>query len=193
MSDEDREKWDARYATPADAPESPSVHLVRLDDELPRQGRALDIAGGAGRHAIWLALRGLDVTLVDISPVGLELADKRAAELGVKLSLDCRDLEQEPLPPGPWDVIVSSRYLQRALWLKMRQTLSPGGWLVFLQPTVRNLERHERPPRGFLIEEGEARHVAEGLELIRYDEGWLDEGFHEAVVVARRPMTAFDS
>jgi 2-polyprenyl-3-methyl-5-hydroxy-6-metoxy-1,4-benzoquinol methylase len=192
MSHEDREKWDARYAALDNIPDAPSLHLVRLDDELPRTGRALDVAGGAGRHAIWLAMRGLDVTLVDISPVGLALADERAARQGVKLTLDCRDLETQPLPDGPWDVIVSSRYLQRSLWPQFRTALSPGGYLVFLQPTVRNLERHARPPRPFLIDEGEARHVAAGLELIRYDEGWLDESFHEAVVVARKPLATFD-
>jgi tellurite methyltransferase len=187
MSAEDREKWDARYEVADDAPEKPSVHLVRLDGDLPRRGRALDIGGGAGRHAIWLASRGLDVTLVDISAVGLKLAAERAAQQGFSLTLDCRDLENEPLPPGPWEVIVSSRFLQRSLWPAMRARLSPGGWLVFLQPTVRNLERHARPPRGFLVEGGEARHVADGLEVIRYDEDWLEEGFHEAVVIARKP------
>jgi SAM-dependent methyltransferase len=189
MSDIDREKWDARYANPdewQEAPDVPTLHLVRLDGDLPRRGRALDIAGGAGRHSIWLAARGLDVTLCDISAVGLAVAGERAAKQGVAINLDCRDLEAEPLPPGPWDVIISFNFLRRELWPQMRDSLAPGGWLVFVQPTVRNLERHSRPPAGFLINEGEARRIAAGLELIRYDEGWLEEGRHEAVVVARR-------
>ena len=57
MSDFDRQKWNAKYqAEPA--PREPSQGLVALDRFLPRNGRALDIAGGAARHGIWLAQRG---------------------------------------------------------------------------------------------------------------------------------------
>ena len=74
MSDKDRKRWDAKYARQESAPSEPSLLLTQLDDILPRRGRALDIAGGAGRHAIWLAQRGLDVTLADISLAGMNLA-----------------------------------------------------------------------------------------------------------------------
>ena len=186
MSDEDRQKWEARYAVADDAPSAPSVHLTKLASILPSSGRALDIAGGAGRHAIWLAKRGLETTLVDISPRALAIAADRASAAGVMLHTECRDLEAEALPGGPWDVIVSLYYLDRALWPAMRAALAPGGWLLFVQPTVRNLERHTRPPAGFLLAENEGRAVAEGLEIVEYQEGWLAEDRHEAVVLARR-------
>lgn len=51
----DREKWNARYREEG-PPSPPSPFLVGLDDLLPRRGRALDVAGGTGRHALWLAL-----------------------------------------------------------------------------------------------------------------------------------------
>lgn len=186
MSDEDRQKWEARYANADEAPREPSLHLTRLEDVLPRAGRALDVAGGAGRHALWLAAHGLDVTLVDISPRGLAIAAGRARERQLSLTTVCRDLETEPLPEGPWDVIVSFHFLQRSLWPEMRAALAPGGWLVFVQPTVRNLERNSRPPQGFLLEPGEGRKVAEGLSIVRYEEDWLDEGRHEVLLVARK-------
>lgn len=189
MSDEDRNKWNERYAQPADAPRFPSQHLLDLDALLPRSGKALDIAGGAGRNSLWLAQRGLEVTLVDISAKGLALASERAETAGATLTTICRDLEHESLPVGPWDVILSFHFLQRSLWPAMRAALAPGGWLVFVQPTVKNLQRHARPPRGFLLDEGEGRDVADGLEIVRYDEGWLVEGRHEVVVVARRTPT----
>lgn len=70
MSLAERTKWDARYlgAAPSFAP---SAILAELDALLPRSGGALDLGGGAGRNALALARRGLDVTLADISPVGL--------------------------------------------------------------------------------------------------------------------------
>ncbi len=47
------ERWDARYAD-GDAPDEPAISFVELAKDLV-PGRALDVAGGAGRHAVWLA------------------------------------------------------------------------------------------------------------------------------------------
>ena len=76
----DRQKWDAKYAAAEEIPREPSAVLRSLEKLLPRCGRALDVAGGAGRNAIWLAKRGLDVTIADVSPRGLALACERAKQ-----------------------------------------------------------------------------------------------------------------
>lgn len=190
MSDEDRQKWEARYADAADAPSTPSAHLARLSG-LGLSGRALDIAGGAGRNAIWLAQQGLETTLVDISARALAIARERAVTAGVTLHTVCRDLDTQPLPDGPWDVILSFHFLERSLWPAMRAALAPGGWLLFVQPTVCNLRRHPRPPQGFLLAEHEGRAVAEGLEIVEYQEDWSAEGRHEAIVLARKSPSTF--
>ncbi len=67
--------------------------------------------------------------------------------------------------------------------------LEPHGLLIFCQPTVRNLERHERPARRYLLEEGELAALAAGmaLEVLLLEEGWGEEGRHEARLVARKP------
>ena len=96
MSADDREKWDRRYEDRDRTPTTPSVAITELAELLPRRGRALDLAGGHGRHAIWLARRGLDVTVADISPVGLGLARERAEESGLRVRTACVDLEDYP-------------------------------------------------------------------------------------------------
>jgi hypothetical protein len=58
---------------------------------------------------------------------------------------------------------------------------------VFCQPTLRNLERHARPGRPYLLVEGELPTLVQGLEVLQYEEGWLEEGRHEARLVARSP------
>jgi SAM-dependent methyltransferase len=146
----------------------------------------LDIAGGAGRHAIWLAKRGLDVTVVDISQVGLQIAAERGAAAGVSLQSMFVDIECDPLPPGPWDLIVCAHFLHRPLFAVFPQLLRPGGLLVVVHPTQANLERHEKPPRRFLLQDGELPTLVTGLEIVHYEEGWLAEGRHDAVLVARR-------
>ncbi|MCO5169092.1 MAG: class I SAM-dependent methyltransferase [Planctomycetes bacterium] len=188
MGDADRERWDARYREQGPCAAAPSALVTALDDLLPRRGRALDVAGGAGRHAVWLARRGLDVTLVDVSPVGVDLARAAAAAAGVALDAFALDLERDPLPGGPWDVIVDFHYLQRDLFPAFARLLAPGGVLVFVQPTRTNLERHPRPGPAHLLDDGEAARLAAGLplEVLRLDEGWLAEGRHEARLVARR-------
>src|SRR3954454_18883108 len=116
MAEADRHTWDARYRSGASQSQEPSGFLVALDDLLPCRGRALDVAGGTGRNALWLARRGLDVTLADISEVALGLASDRAIAAGVPLRTVAIDLEAEPLPPGPWELILCVNFLWRPLF-----------------------------------------------------------------------------
>lgn len=51
-----------------------------LETHLPPDGRVLDVGGGAGRYAVWLAERGYDVTLLDLSETQVELAREKAAD-----------------------------------------------------------------------------------------------------------------
>jgi SAM-dependent methyltransferase len=190
MSSIDREKWDRRYETQGPESTTPSDFLTSLDGVLPRSGRALDVAGGAGRNAIWLALRGLDVTVVDISRVGLDLARDAAEAAGVTLGLMQADLEEEPLPAGPFDVVLSFNFLRRPLFAAFPTVMAPGGLLVYRQPTRSNLTRHARPPAAFLLDDGELPSLIQGLEVVQYEERWFPgdaEGpRHEARLLARR-------
>ncbi|MGE0712063.1 MAG: class I SAM-dependent methyltransferase [Planctomycetota bacterium] len=188
---EDRERWDARYreldAELGAASRPPARFLELAAGLLPGAGRALDLAGGDGRNALWLAARGLEVTLADVSPVALARAERLAAAGGQRLRTVACDLEREPPPAGPWDVVLCFHYLQRDLFPDIAWALAPGGVLLFCQPTRRNLERHPRPSARFLLEEGELPAlIPPVLEVLRLEEGWLEEGRHEARVVARR-------
>ncbi|MGK3964415.1 class I SAM-dependent methyltransferase [Sorangium sp. So ce118] len=186
MSDDDRITWDARYSEGRADPGEPSAVLTALDPLLPRRGRALDLAGGAGRHALWLARRGLDVTLADISEVGLGIARSAAAREGLALGTVALDVERDPLPGGPWDLILIFYFLERRL-AACAAELAPGGHLVVVHPTRSNLLRHPRPSARWLLEDGELPGLlGEALEVILYDEGWLEEGRHEARLVARK-------
>jgi tellurite methyltransferase len=184
MSEQDRRKWNTRYQERTGMLE-PSAFLRTLADRLPRGGRALDVAGGAGQDALWLARRGLDVTLVDLSDVALERAAQAAREAGVTLQLQRLDLETEPLPPGPYDVVLCLNYLWRPLFAEFPKVLAPGGLLLFAQPTRSNLRRHPHPSARFLLEDGELPRLIQGLEVVSYTEGWTDEERHEARLVAR--------
>jgi tellurite methyltransferase len=191
MADGDRERWNAKWRQRAGELELATPFLVEHAGVLPDRGKALDVAGGAGRNAVWLARRGLDVTLVDVSDVAITRAEQRAAEHRVKLRARLLDLEA-PVELAPlYDVVVIWDYLDRARRDDFARLVVEGGYVVAGQPTVKNLERHASPSRRFLIEEGELEAwLAElGFEIIVAREGWTDDGRHEAAVIARRVPT----
>lgn len=178
MAQEDRERWNARHRAAEGHAGEPSVALVELAAWLPTKGRALDVAAGAGANAVWLARRGLDVTVVDVSEVGLSRAMAHARGSGVALRVERMDLEAEPLPRGPWALVLCSCYLQRELVPRMAEVLAIDGRLVWIHPITTNLERHGSPSARFLLQPGEARALVEaaGLRVLWYDEGWVGQG-----------------
>jgi tellurite methyltransferase len=179
MAQADSGKWNARYGEEA-ASLQPSPFLAQVSEVLPRTGRALDVAGGSGRNARWLAQHGLTVTVADISDVALA----RAAQEGFATVLV--DFDVDPLPEGPWDLIFVNHFLHRPLFAQIPSRLAPEGLVVVAHPTVTNLERNPHPGRKFLLEPGELRLLAHGLEIVSFDEAWRENGWHEARLVARR-------
>jgi tellurite methyltransferase len=186
----DRESWNQRWRERAGDAAAPSEFVRGQSHLLPVRGRALDVAGGAGRHALWLAGRGLDVVLVDVSDVALATAVVRASDAGLALQCIRADLDREPLPAGSWDVILIHHFLCRELWLTLASLLTPSGTLMLCQPTMTNLERHASPGPRFLVQPGELESFARdaGLDILHHREGWTADGRHEAELVARVPQ-----
>ena len=78
-------EWE-RLESPTDGALEFAVHKAWIGRFLPPPGsRVLDIGGGPGRYAIWLAQQGYRVTLADLSPELLAVAKEKAAEAGVEL------------------------------------------------------------------------------------------------------------
>ncbi|WP_052665069.1 class I SAM-dependent methyltransferase [Nitriliruptor alkaliphilus] len=194
--DDPRARWNARHrerVRDATDPAEPATFLTERADLLPEGGRALDVAGGTGRNALWLAGRGLDVTLVDVSDTACAEATARAVATGISLDVVRADLTVDPVPAGPWDVIVVHHFLDRDLWRRLPSHLAAGGLLFACQATVTNLERHGRPGRRWLLDDGEVATLAADLraadpdlEVLEMTEGWTAEGRHEARLVLRR-------
>lgn len=186
MSESPRQHWDRRWAEGRHSDGLPPVWLDEVEEFRAAEGRALDVAGGAGRVALWLARRGFEVTVTDFSGVALARCVEDATAGGLEIQAVELDLESAPLPAGPWDVITCFHYLQRDLFPQLREALAPGALVVTEIATRRNLERHERPSGRFLLEPQELLALLAPLEVIYYREGWFED-YCVARGVARRP------
>ena len=124
--------WSARFKL-GGGPDQP----LRLLAEVVRDrepGAALDVAMGRGRNGIYLASLGWDVTGYDLSPDAVAVAERNAAETGVRLrgveaSHDTFDFGEEQ-----WDLIVCAyAYMQphQPKWPeRLWKALKPGGTVV---------------------------------------------------------------
>ena len=188
MSQFDRDKWNDRYTQRSrNSAELSSEVIITALPYLSKEGKAIDIAGGTGRNSLQILAAGYEVTVADISQVGLKIAEQEYAKIGVSLDTLEIDFEEEPLPVGPWNVILQVCFLERKLFPQFASALAPGGLLIIAQPTLKNLEQHEKPPRAFLLEEAELENKFPELETLHYSEAWRMNRRHEAHLIARRP------
>lgn len=181
----DRTKWnqkfrDGRY--PNDASD-----VVKRFFHLATGKKALDIAAGNGRHAVFLSRKGFSVDAVDISDVGLaRFAGQHSNILAV-----CADLDQFDIPPARYDLIVNVKYLNRRLFPQIQEGLKPGGVLIF--HTLLASDRAHTPRghhRDYLLRPNELLHAFLGMRIVYYDEHW-EPGSHPdaetATLVALSP------
>jgi SAM-dependent methyltransferase len=177
MTDAAKE-WDERYRQGQGMPEEPSALLVEnraLLLALPRKGRALDIAMGSGRNALYLASLGFRVTGVDVSRVAVALCREKADRLGLAVEAVVADLEDYRLPLDRYDLIINFHYLQRSLTGPIVQALKRGGVLVFESFTIDQLQYSYGPKDpAFLLLPGELREMFAGLETLLYYEGVIE-------------------
>jgi len=185
MAAGDRDRWNEKWSATGVGTSHGSKLVDLLAPWLPTNGRLLDIAGGGSADSLEFARRGLDVTVADVSDIGLATASERSLAAGFAIQTAEVDLELEPLPAGPWDVITVANYLQRDLFPAIVQRLSPGGILGVVIATTTNLERNDKPGRPFLLEPDELPGLLPDLEILHHSEDWRTNGRHEAQLTAR--------
>ena len=171
--------WDRKYEEGLPSLTKPDPFFVSayerlVDGSFPHAGVALDLAAGLGRHALWLADRGWQVSAVDVSGVAIGKLSQAAGELNVKINLFAVDAAAYDFEPSAFDLIVLFYHLNRRLFPKIVSALNPGGlfvckmavnWgpeialgsanfrpldkneLVSLVPDLQVIDHHERPIR----------------------------------------------
>ena len=202
----DAAAWDERYAASeliwSAGPnrfvvEQVTTHLVGVGP-----GRALDLAGGEGRNAVWLAEQGWATELVEFSAVALEKAEAIAHERGVVLTTTLADVTAAP-PLAPADLVLVC-YLQPAAEPLARalghaaSLVAPGGVLLVVAHERDNLTHGYGGPQdpAFLPSVDDVLAAIDGHGLVVAEAGQVrreiptDDGPREAIdllVRATRP------
>jgi len=151
-----REVWDRRYSgTELVWTAQANRFLVEEVGDLA-PGRALDVACGEGRNAVWLAERGWRVTGVDFSQVGLEKARALASARGVQAELVAADLREYHPEQRAFD-LVATFYLQvppdqrRLIMRTLAEAVADGGVLLVVAHDTSNLEHGYGGPQNAAV------------------------------------------
>ncbi len=166
--------WDQRYSNEGLVyGDLPNEFLAGIETLLPKSGCALDIGAGEGRNALFLASRGLDVLAVDQSTVGMQKAECRAQERGLKLQTRVVDLADFEARIESLHVISSifvhlPRVLRAAVHSKVRSWLAPGGVFVLEAYGPDQLSRTTGGPKDpdMLAPLSDILHELHGLEIV---------------------------
>src|SRR6266849_774644 len=104
--EQERKAYDEIYSTKRGMfSAEPNAFMVRtITGRKP--GRALDVAMGQGRNALWLASKRWTVTGFDISPVAIDEARKEAEKRGLPIETSVIPYEQFDWGKEKWDLIV---------------------------------------------------------------------------------------
>ena len=162
--------------------------------ETARHGTILDLACGSGRNGIYLVKQGLSVIFADRRQAALD--DSARALPGTELAtLRAVDLEQtscNPLAGQSFATILVFRYLHHPLLAAIKDSVQPGGLLVYETFTV-DQPRFGRPNHpDYLLRPGELEDTFSNWD-IRYSFEGVSEcetsGRDQAIarIVARKP------
>jgi tellurite methyltransferase len=178
MAQMDQKRWDERFGREEFALGKKANSFLKRNLSLFRKGKALDIATGEGRNAVFLAQHGFDVDAVDISEVGLKKAKKLAKETGVKINTYHADLDTYRIKPEEYDLITNFYFLKRSLIPKIKRGLKKGGRVAFETYILehRNLVACGPKQAKYFLKPNELLKLFDGFRILRYREGIFKEG-----------------
>ncbi len=187
-----QEKWDAIYSRNSGDEVHPVGALSDYAYLLPSAGVALDLACGKGGNALHLARRGLHVKAWDISTVAIEYLKQRGFAEGLTIDAQARDVVAQPPALATFDLIVVTRYLERALAPALSAALKPGGTLVYQTFVVDKVSQVGPTNPAFLLSENELLTLFSDLVVRIFSDtgsmGDVQNGTrNESLLIAQKP------
>lgn len=183
------ERWDRVYADPNPFfSTAPNTFMTEVVKGL-KPGRALEIGMGQGRNTVYLAKLGWNVSGLDISERGMEIARKSAEAAGVRITTIKASMDDFEYGVGQWDLIVAT--YEGVSWLEQAaKGLKPGGFVVMeaYSRTAQSLPRSGFGPNELL-----KLFMDQNLEVVRYEDveakpDWAREVGRVVRMFARKPI-----
>ena len=187
----DIQGWEERYRSEARTGTTESSGPTKLVVDTARNlpaGRALDLACGSGRNALWLAAEGWQIQALDGAAAAIEMLRESARHTGLVLSAQVADLQSSSfyLAKAAWDLVIICYYLQVDLIARAKEAVQPGGVLLVIVHTTEGSEE----PTPSRLRPGELEQFFADWEILHRYEGKPDDPAHRrrvAEIVARRP------
>jgi tellurite methyltransferase len=188
MAIDEKTLWNEKYSEGSHNSLEPDPFLKSAYEEFlgnHPSGLALDVAGGIGRHTIWLAQRGWRVKLLDISEIGIQHAEENAHRtgMGAAISTEICDLNTiQNLGREQYDLVLVFFFLQRELFPALTAALKAGGFLVYKTYTTEQQKLRSGPSHPmFLLEPNELLRAFSSLRVLDYHETIQGKGVAELV------------
>jgi SAM-dependent methyltransferase len=187
-----RTHWDLKYEQGLPSLEKPDPFFLSAFDQFvansfPNGVTALDLAGGIGRHALWLARRNWQVTVVDISEVAIRKLGQNAQRFDLPLNLLALDAREYAFEPASFDLVVMFYHLDRDICPKVLSTLKPGGFLICKSSVCWNSYEGMAPANIQPLAKGEILSLFPELPVLHHQERPVrDRGVAEYVGRKRR-------
>lgn len=164
--------WDERFES-GEYPTNPDPSPVLREylGDIP-DGRALDVATGTGRNAVFLATEGYTVDAVDQSRTGLRITRENAADEGVAERIQAiqADIPTFEFPTDRYDLITISFYRAVDRFPDIKEALTDGGYL-FVEHHLRSTDSTPSGPSTdrYRFGANELLHACLDLTVLHYD------------------------
>ncbi len=178
-SEDDKNRWNKRYNTGEYLYGKEPLKFLKEKLTILVRGKALVMAMGEGRNAVFLAGNGFDVDGCDVSEKAIEKARLFSQESGVMLNAFVADLEEYKIPVNTYDLITCFYYTQRDLIPQIKAGLKKGGMVMVETYSMDQLNYGKNAPGpknpAYLLKHNELLDFFRDFRILYYREGEIAE------------------
>ena len=192
-----KERWDERYDRKMYIYGKEPTAFLKDKIDLLEKGKALVLAMGEGRNAVYLAQHGFNVTGVDISAVAIEKCKQLAEDRRAVVKTVVADLTDYDMGHEQYNLITNFYFYDKSLFPKVIRALKPGGMFILEQFSIDHLKQGVKfGPKTdkYLVKPNEFLELFKSTHILYYEDAVieLDEGMHKgpaAVIrlIAQKP------
>jgi hypothetical protein len=189
-SEEDKSRWNKRYNTGEYLYGKEPLKFLKEKLDILVRGKALVLAMGEGRNAVFLAGNGFDVDGCDVSEKAVEKARLFSQESGVTLNAFVADLEEYKIPVNTYDLITCFYYTQRDLIPQIKEGLKNGGMVMIETYSIDQLKYGKDAPGpknpAYLLKHNELLDSFRDFRILYYREGEIAEQKSVVSLIAQK-------